>query len=201
MSRMLKYMIVDDFLNHDSRAALLEHTLASEHKFTPSVVANPDQHAYDPESRVAWYCPDGLGPVKSAFKTALAERLDNVLPQIGIKPFEIAGTELELAAHRDGSFFGAHIDTLTQSRRRYGDTDRIVTFVYYFHQLPRQFSGGEIVLHPFGSAPSVEIDAKDNRLVAFPSIALHEVKRVRAPADFAGARFAVNCWLHRGRGD
>lgn len=200
MSRMPKYLVVDDFLAPDVHAALLAHTLENEPNFIPSGVSKAEGQTYDPAYRLAWYCPAGLGPMKAAFKAALAERLDEILPAIGVPAFEIAGTELELAAHRDGSFFSVHMDTHTKSKRAFSDTDRIVTLVYYFHVLPRRFSGGELALHPFGTSDPIEFEPKDNRLLAFPANGLHEVKTVRAPEDFAGARFAVNCWLHRARG-
>jgi len=199
MNLMPKHMVADGFLTPEVHAELIAHTIENEDKFVPSVVAANDRHGYDPNIRLAWYCQEGLGAVKAPFKAALAARMDEILPAIGMKPFEIAKWELELVAHRDGSYFSPHMDTLTQNHRQFAESDRIVTMVYYFHLQPRRFSGGELALYPFGKAAPVEIDPQDNRLLAFPSISLHEVRPVRAPADFAGARFAINCWLHRAR--
>ena len=72
--------------------------------------------------------------------------------------------------------------------------------VYYFHVQPLGFSGGELVIHPFGLSEASVIEPRDNRLVVFPSFALHEVLPVVCPNDgFASARFSINCWLRRAK--
>ncbi len=108
--------------------------------------------------------------------------------------------EVELVAHRDGAFFEPHIDIMIQARRDQMPSDRIVTLVWYFHAQPQRFSGGELALLPLGPGEPVLIEVRDNRLLAFPSFAMHEVRTVSVPGDrFADARFAVNVWLHRAR--
>ena len=199
VSRMPKHAVLDEFLPAGLHDALLAHALASEHRFLPAEVAGRGQQGYDAQSRVAWYCADGLGHLKSAFREAVAARLDDLFDRLGMAPFPVARTELELAAHRDGSYFQPHIDTMTQDRRSMTETDRVVTMVYYFHASPRRFSGGDLLLYPFDRSAPKAIAPADNRLLAFPAICLHEVTPVIAPADFDAARFAVNCWLHRAR--
>jgi SM-20-related protein len=120
---------------------------------------------------------------------------------VGVPPFVPEQIELELAAHRDGGFYRTHIDTHTGPAQEGDGRDRMLTMVYYFHRTPRAFSGGEIALYPFvpGGDP-VLIEPADNRLVAFPSLALHEVRPVACPGDdWADARFAVNIWFARQR--
>jgi Rps23 Pro-64 3,4-dihydroxylase Tpa1-like proline 4-hydroxylase len=42
------------------------------------------------------------------------------------------------------------------------------------------------------------IEPRDNRLLAIPAFAIHEVRPISCPAnDFRSARFAVNVWLNR----
>jgi Rps23 Pro-64 3,4-dihydroxylase Tpa1-like proline 4-hydroxylase len=173
--------------------------LEGESRFVPALTIGAGQGAYAADLRIAWYHDDGLGPLKEAFLSAVTDGLEDLFPLVGMQPFEVARMELELAAHRLGSFFKPHIDTLTQDRRKAAETDRVVTLVYYFHAQPRRFTGGELALYPFSPSSPVEIEPRDNRLIAFPAISLHEVRPVEAPDDFAASRFAVNCWLHRAR--
>ncbi len=78
-------------------------------------------------------------------------------------------------AHREGSFFIPHLDTFTSANRAEQQTDRVVTMVYYFHIQPRRFTGGALALYPFARGEPILLDPADNRLIAFPSFALHEV--------------------------
>ena len=121
---------------------------------------------------------------------------------LAIAPFEPAKIELELSAHRDGDYYHPHIDTFISEDRDGLPTDRVITVVYYFHFQPRGFTGGEFRIHPFaaGRQDPVAIEPKDNRLLAIPAFALHEVMPIScASDDFRCARFAVNAWVHRAR--
>lgn len=198
MSGTFPHLVIDDFLPADLHAGLLGHALDMEDAFLPSAIFTDDGHGSE-NSRIrqSWFCKEGLGPWKKPFKQAVRERLHDFLQHLRIKPFEVAGTELQLVAHRDGSFFSPHIDTYTQGIREGRKTNRVLTLVYYLHGQPKGFSGGEIVLLPLSKGDGVSIDPLDNRLLAFPAIAPHEVRPVHcAIDDFANARFAVNCWLH-----
>lgn len=199
MPRMPKFALIDGFLSASDHAALLVHALHSEPRFAPATIVSDASQGYEAASRIAWYCRDGLGPVETAFRTAVSARLPEILAGIGMKPFALEKLELELAAHPDGSHFTPHIDTMTKNRRALDSSDRVVTMVYYFHAQPRRFRGGELAIYPFDRSAPVEVEPLDNRLLAFPAICLHEVRQVQADPDFAAARFAVNCWLHRAR--
>ncbi len=150
--------------------------------------------------RKSWACQDGLGRLAAPFEEAIKARSDQILRGLGLSALKISRSEFELVAHRDGSFFDKHIDTLTQSHRDKQKSDRVVTLVYYFHALPKQFSGGELALAPIGPGDPLLIEPINNRLVAFASIVPHEVLPVSCPGDeFANARFAINVWLHRSK--
>ena len=82
--------------------------------------------------------------------------------------------------------------------------DRIISAVYYFHCMPKGFSGGDLRLYRLGADPlgegkepgnHVDIEPVRNSMVAFPSWIMHEVRPVSCPSgDFRDYRFAVNCW-------
>lgn len=83
----------------------------------------------------------------------------------------------------------------------------MLSAVYYFHALPKGFSGGQLRLFRFGAdhtaaqselANHVDLEPVRNSLIAFPSWAYHEVRPVSCPSgDFADFRFALNCWYCR----
>lgn len=192
--------ILEGFLPDQDRQALLDYALAHEQQFAPSLVRRQGSGEVDTSKRLSWLCQGGLGPLTEPFRTAILEATPQVLARLGLPAFPIAEVEIELAAHRDGSFFHSHLDTMVEVNRLGLGSDRIVSFVYYFHSVPRGFSGGELALHPLGQGSSELIEPADNRLVAFPSFMPHEVLPMACPGNrFADARFAVNCWLHRER--
>lgn len=200
--RYFKHLIIDGFLTEDLREALLLYALDRCESFLPTTVSQHrySHHTIDADTRRSWYCPDGLGELTSPFKDAIRSGLLPRIGTLGVPEFTISKLEYELVAHRDGSFFQRHIDTATQSARESIKSDRVVTAVYYFHDTPKQFTGGELALAPLGPGAPLLIEPANNRLVAFPSFVPHEVLPVICPVnDFSHARFAVNIWLHRER--
>ncbi|MFT3722193.1 MAG: 2OG-Fe(II) oxygenase [Hyphomonadaceae bacterium] len=200
--RYFNHLVIDGFLPGDLREALLLYALDNCEAFVPTSVSRHRyaDHAADAETRRSWYCPYGLGDLTSPFKEAVRSGLLPKTRSLGIPEFTISSLEYELVAHRDGSFFRRHIDTATQSARDSMKSDRVVTAVYYFHDMPKQFTGGELALAPLGQGAPKLIEPANNRLVAFPSFVPHEVLPVVCPVnDFSHARFAVNIWLHRAR--
>lgn len=196
-----KFLAFDDFLPAPLVAGLLEHALASEASFEPAEVVGPDGSALRPESRQAGQSTAGLGQLKAPFSEAIHARFDEFVTGLGMQPFRIAYTETQLIAHGHDAFYKRHIDTMTGEPGISDATYRAISAVYYFHRQPKAFTGGEIAIHAFGSGTNtVEIEPLHNRLVVFPSIALHEVRKISCPSmAFADSRFAVNCWLHTER--
>ncbi|MEO7247932.1 MAG: 2OG-Fe(II) oxygenase [Novosphingobium sp.] len=194
-------LVIDDFLTRHDHAALLAHALASEGDFAPTVVWYGNERVVVRDSRLSWKCQTGLGEAEQRISQALVAAMPQVITAIGMPLFALEKAEIELIAHRNGSFFNQHIDTLTEEERDQVESDRMISMVYYLHALPQRFSGGELVLYPLGAGEVKVIEPRDNRLVAFPSFTPHEVKPVTVPQGdaFADARFAVNCWLHRRR--
>lgn len=193
---------IDDFLAPKALAALRAHTRAHRDAFKASKVIAEGTHRNDPAVRQSSKCKAGLGSAEAPFRRAIDKVSPRLFDALNIPVTPIVTCELELVAHRDGAFFKPHLDTFAGVNREGEASDRLISIVYYFHLGPRGFRGGDLVLHPFvpGAEP-LPIAPEDNRLVAFPSFAWHEVSPVEVPGDaFEDARFAVNCWLHRARG-
>jgi Rps23 Pro-64 3,4-dihydroxylase Tpa1-like proline 4-hydroxylase len=201
MAVLPPHVVIDDFLPGGLHDDLLGYVLAREDGFAPAAVRRGAVDYSD--RRRAWTRPD-LGDLRAPFREAIVRHLPQLFAGLGMEPFEPALIELELSAHRNGDFFRPHVDTFVGKQGDEGETDRVVTAVYYFHAQPRGFTGGEFAIHPFGEGEPVIIEPRDNRLLAIPAFAIHEVRPIACPCDaFRSARFAVNVWLNReskGRG-
>ncbi len=206
------FVQVTDFLPAELHAALLDWALGNEEKFRAATVANrlDKDSRIDPDVRIAQTMRD-LGPARAAIEAKLLEALPRLIAATGVKGPEPRSLELELAAHGDGAHYGAHLDIpVGQGRRTIGarpGEDRVLSGVYYFYNEPKGFSGGALRLYRFNAKPAegsagdsdyVDIQPLNNSLVAFPSWATHEVRRVScASGAFRDYRFALNCWYCR----
>jgi SM-20-related protein len=197
--RLPKYLVIDDFLPAAFHAELLAYALASQSEFAASEVIGGGTSVVDTSLRQSQICRKGLGPHKAAFKAAIRAKFEELPATLGMTSFTVSRIETQLIAHGDGAFYKRHIDTRVGTSRKSEITDRVLSMVYYFHQEPKRFSGGEIALCAFGpSNERIEIAPAQNRLVAFPSFVAHEVKQVSCPSkEYADSRFAINCWLHK----
>ncbi len=194
-------LVIDAFLPDELHGRLLAFAQARKAAFRPTSVRRGEQGVIDHAVRQSLRCDGGLGPFEEAFTAAVHACVPELCDVLGVAPFAIAKTELELAAHGDGGFYKVHFDTFTQDARLTADSDRVISAVYYFYRQPKGFSGGELQLHRFGGGLAEKLEPLDNRLVSFASISPHEVLPIACPGgEFADYRFAVNCWLHRARG-
>ena len=197
------------FLAGDERRELLDFVFANRADFVPAVVnqGQADSHnRIDSDKRIA-LTSRNLGPLDPMLRDRLGAALPAISAHLGIG-MTADSLELELAAHGDGAFFGAHTDIpIGADRKPLSDEpgqDRILSAVYYFHAAPKGFSGGKLRLFRFGADPHAEgrdaanhldIDPTDNSLAAFASGVRHEVTRVDCPSGrFEDYRFALNCW-------
>jgi Rps23 Pro-64 3,4-dihydroxylase Tpa1-like proline 4-hydroxylase len=72
-----------------------------------------------------------------------------------------------------------------------------VSYVYYLHSEPRQFSGGELVICGSDQQRHV-ITPAGNSIALFPSSLLHEVTQVLGGGrDIDSARLTINGWIYR----
>jgi len=193
-----------DFLSADEHEALIEWTIASRERFVPARLSG---HVLDTGRRIAERLHD-IGPHRPVFERRLNENIADIFRRTGSRPFEIEYVELEVAAHGDGAFFGAHSDIPVGPGRqpvggdRSGTQDRLISAVYYFHSEPKRFTGGTLRLYRLGDHEAegdfIEFEPDQNSLVVFPSWARHEVRPVGCPdCRFDDYRFAVNAWLCR----
>lgn len=133
-----------------------------------------------------------LVDVAANLERAIRFRLPEVKAALAVPPFDIASFEIQLTSHNDGEYYKWHTDNGTRDT-----ATRVITFVYYFYEQPRKFSGGELIIYQPGAEPAV-IDPQNDSIVFFRSHIRHEVKAVTCPsAQFEDGRFTLNGWIRR----
>ena len=191
---------IDDFLPEALNGALLRHTLDVS-RFASAKVVSSEELKLQTSLRKGMLSEDRLEPFLPQLLASLQQAFPTICTTLGVSGFDNPHIEYRLAAHGDGDFFSAHHDVLTGANRTLTNRDRVVTAVYYFHRLPRAFTGGELHLHPFIKGAAKAIEPRNNRLVAFPSLLMHEVVPVSVPGTaFADSRFSITFWYTRNRG-
>lgn len=192
---MSGYAVIDGFLGEADAAHLLSQIIAAGEGFTQSQVRESDQ-----KIRSSLRLPGRIGVDLDGITSAITSRFEELAAAIGMPTFDIYHAERSIVAHRDGDYYGTHIDTRTQAADDAPDSIRMLSAVYYLHVTPRVFSGGELKLYRLGGGEPVNIEPLHDRLAIFPSFLPHEVLPVKSPSDrFEDARFSINCWLHRAR--
>lgn len=197
-----RYVRVTDFLSPTERERILKSALAWEGYFQESGVLNAHgEKEVDHTYRKSRTLPSSrLDELWDLFDGPLRTMLPAIRQQLGIPWFDVGLIERQLTAHGKGGFFGPHADTaddpLVSGRR--------ISCVYYFHTVPKRFSGGDLKLYDTWVTPNASTGAGtytalepiDNSLVFFPSDALHEVSPIDAESDaFADSRFTVTIWF------
>jgi Rps23 Pro-64 3,4-dihydroxylase Tpa1-like proline 4-hydroxylase len=139
---------------------------------------------------------------KSPLHRSIYEFLENckVKELLESSPFllldseDINTAETQISRYGNGQFFRWHNDYL--------DRKRLITLVYYFHKLPKKFSGGELVITnqptenaKVRNARAKKIACKNDRLVIFSSTSLHRVRPTYSPPEFQLGRFSANVWI------
>lgn len=193
--------IIDDFLGAEPAAALLAFAQEQQASFAPSTISsNGVRDVLDPDFRASLTFAGDFGEALAPFRARLAERMDQIAQETQTRRFDPAPHGLSLVAHCDGHRFRRHIDTAAGQSRALAERDRVLSLVYYLHTRPRAFTGGDLVMHALTGDERQVITPQHDRLVAFASIAPHEIEPVDLPGnDFANARFALVSWLHRVR--
>lgn len=104
-----------------------------------------------------------------------------------------------MTRHGNNDFFKIHTD----SGYKADIQSRALTFVYYFHEFPKCFTGGEILLFDTDTEKNIfrtrftKLIPQNNSIVFFPSNFYHQVTPVHLKKDnFESGRFAIHGWLH-----
>ncbi|MBD2744002.1 2OG-Fe(II) oxygenase [Coleofasciculus sp. FACHB-1120] len=189
------YVQIDNFLTQEEQKQLLNYVFQQESAFVPTSISTD---ATDYRRSMALYSfPE--------FSERIVNRLRAILPDIfsklGILSFPASQIETQLTSHNDGNYYKVHNDN--------GSPDtatRELTYVYYFYQEPKLFSGGELLIYDskiennfYVKADSFNtVEPRNNSIVLFLSRYMHEVLPVKCPSKaFADSRFTINGWVRR----
>jgi SM-20-related protein len=190
-----RYLQIDQFLTAADHDRALQIALTQEAQFvTSGTTTNATDYRQSAILYATYY---------EAFYNFLKEKLIRTLPAavdyLNLTQFEVAEVEMQMTAHNDGCFYKIHNDS--------GDTltaTRILTYVYYFYQTPKAFSGGELRLYhteldgsrQTGHSQFKDIEPRNNSIVFFDSRCMHEVRTIHCPSQrFIDGRFTLNGWL------
>lgn len=122
----------------------------------------------------------------------VSEKLKEVCETLGMDTFEMDEPEIQLTVHNDGDYYKWHTDNSSKIT-----ASRLISFVYYFHLIPKSFDGGELVIYGPGMNSYI-IEPNNNRLVFFNSSTKHEVQKVKCPGkQFENGRFTLNGWISK----
>lgn len=193
-----RHIVEDAFLPEAEADLLLRFALGQENAFMRPELVGTSRAAQQEHVSGTFHINDCDTLACEPFRVAMNARFADFCAGTGVPHFEVAHFELAMAVHRDGGFFKRHIDTFSEENRH--NSDRMISAVYYFHRLPKRFSGGQLSLQSVSTTEEVLIEPVHNRLIVFPSFAPHEVLTINTPGDrFADARFSLVCWFHRAR--
>jgi len=195
-------VVLDEFLTSAELNTLRQYILEQEMRFEISEVLSPGvtAGAVDYERRRSRVLMD-LGGHERVIVDRVLTCLPRVLQKWGRDPFPISRVEAQTTASNHGDFFCCHSDNGAAAV-----ATREITFVYFFHREPKQFSGGELRIYDsrrendnyVPTANYRTIVPEQNQLVLFASGLSHEITPVDCPSgQFADSRFTVNGWVHR----
>ncbi|MGV0102079.1 Proline hydroxylase [Nostoc sp. DSM 114160] len=189
------YIQIDNFLKPEEHKKLLKYVLKKESDFLPSNTSTNDINYR--QSMVVYSFPE--------FSELILKRIQAMIPDImsklNLQLFSASQIESQLTAHNDGNYYKLHNDN--------GSPDtatRELTYVYYFYQEPKSFSGGELLIYDSKIDNNVYINAetfktvepRNNSIVFFLSRYMHEVLPVNCPSQaFGDSRFTINGWVRR----
>jgi len=181
----MKYIHIESFLNEQENQKLFSWCVNNPQPFTPSTVTTNEQSHR--RSRVAYSCP---------WVTLVTNKVKSLIPTItkalDLAITEISSIESQVTAHLNGDFFKIHTDKNDQHCLH-----RVISYIYYFHSLPKSFEGGELALYSDREKRDrVLITPDNNTLVCFSSTTWHEVLPVVGGTATKDGRFTVNGWIN-----
>lgn len=195
------FVRIENVLGETEVAGLLARVMQLEPQFQPSVALTVPAPASDVRKSLVVNAPaDVVRPVVEKVRPLISA----TLAALRLPPIQTAEIESQITASNDGAFYGIHTDAnKSQMQRRY------LTYVYYFNNPPKAFTGGELFLYDdilrdnkLATARTYQaVEPEHNTLVLFWARIMHEVRPVSAPSrQFRDSRFTVNGWVNKAPG-
>jgi Rps23 Pro-64 3,4-dihydroxylase Tpa1-like proline 4-hydroxylase len=191
------FLQIDEFLPQDEYQQVLDTAFNKQSKFSDSrTVTNTENY------RQSLILPGKeFSEVYYLIKNKLLEQFPSLINQLKHPEFSVSHVEMQMTAHNDGAFYKAHTDAGSEKTKT-----RELTYVYYFYQEPKKFSGGELKIYDtevqgkkvIQKENSQVIEPRNNSIVFFNSRCKHEVLPISCSSnEFKASRFTLNGWLRR----
>lgn len=193
------FLHVMNFLTAAQRERLLAITRRGKKSFVPARIQRNDSGLVVPEIRNALHAGrQDAKEVHRWFVPKLRPLIPRATAHLQLGPLNQRYFELEITAHIGGGLFRMHSDSGDERNK-----NRIISYVCYFHDEPRRFDGGELLLHDYcreskdvNPSSFTRINPVGNSIVFFPSDCHHQVLRVDCrSASLRNGRFTVNGWV------
>lgn len=190
-----RWLLVENFLEPEKHRWMLDLVEREEKRFQDSTVSTNDPDYR--RSKVLFDVPDVVALLRERVLRAAPQWMQ----QLGVVPFQFGDVEVQLTAHGDGNYFKLHNDSGSPDAATRG-----LTYVYYFFNEPKAFSGGEFRIYDsiieknlYRCGPKqADIEPRNNSVLVFSPHIHHEVLPVKVPSrKFRDNRFTVNGWLRR----
>lgn len=201
-------IIIRDVFTKKENKEILDETIKNKKNFSHAVTGE-GKHSDFRSNSVAYY--DNIYLIDRN-KSKLLSKLDNLFQddefkevlssaQFPINQFPLSNYhETQVSRYGDnGQKYNYHIDA-------FSDTKRELTMVYYFHEGPKKYKGGEILFtkSPIHKGKPMDINEEpviikpeNNMAVIFGAKIPHMVNPTKSPKAFNKGRFSVNCWIGR----
>jgi hypothetical protein len=221
------HIIIDHFLGEKKNKEIFDHIVSLKNYFKPDGTGRTNRLNKNMRTNLTCYV-DGLfykdyvlangatdWPARRMFraeKSPLLATVDNMLENDRMMKQIMDSTPFPLCKFRQMntwqtqiSRYGEHMQFYAWHIDRGGEDKRLITLIYYLHNLPKKFRGGKLCLTNglafdgklLTNSKVLQIEPRNDRLVIFNSRTLHCVKSTSSPAEFADGRFSVNIWLGR----
>ena len=135
--------------------------------------------------------------IKALLEQHILKIVPDAIKKLGMRYHQVKSTSLEIAATGNGQFAKTHSDRMLNQPLM-----SKIAFVYYFHKVPKAFTGGDILVYDTdiqqdkAGVKFTKIHHTNNRIVAYPSCFYHEITQVSSPSGlFADCRFAIPFWV------
>ncbi len=191
------YAEITNFLSPEENQKAIEEAIQKRDQYIESTTTTKADKYRQSYVLFSQYFPE----LSTLIQGKILETLPETLTKLNFHPFEISEIEVQLTAHNDGCYYKIHNDAGSEKT-----ASREITYVYYFYQEPKAFSGGELRIYDTelkGDGAITHQNYKtitpaNNSIVFFNSRCRHEVMPVVCPSKaFEHSRFTVNGWIRR----
>ena len=184
------FVVLDDFLGRETNRRLLDDALARESIFTTTELQNSDEYGRQQRTNLVTY---DVGAAGEALCALVRQHYPLVCARLNMPAPALQFIQRKIAAYRHGDYFNAHQDNGLNHK------DRRISFVYYFHQEPKPYRGGDLLLYDSRFDPRAyvrtlftRIVPRNDSIIFFPSEYFHEVVAVDTDVgEFSASRFTI----------